>query len=131
MPEKRLSLVSLKRIFLMTTRNGGSSGLWRKGRKMDTNSLKRIEDIINEKVRPVIESHGGKIVLCGYENGIVTVSLQGACSGCPSSDLGTKGFIENILSTEIPEVERVELDYAVSPDLMAQARQILFGKRAG
>ena len=56
----------------------------------------KIADLLDEYVRPAVEQDGGFISLKKYEDGIVTVSLQGACSGCPSSSQTLKGGIEGL-----------------------------------
>ena len=63
--------------------------------------------------------------LDGYADGVVSVELLGACSGCPSADLSTRGMIEDILRAEVPEVTSVELTQAVDPELLAFARKLL------
>ncbi len=88
----------------------------------------RIETVLNEQVRPVLGSHGGQITLKGVQDGVVYVTLSGACSGCPSADLSTRGFIEDTLRAAVPEVERVELEHPVSDELLAFARRILSHK---
>ena len=85
----------------------------------------RIEAILEEKVRPMLRSHGGEVRLDGYADGVVSVELLGACSGCPSADLSTRGMIEDILRAEVPEVTSVELTQAVDPELLAFARKLL------
>jgi Fe-S cluster biogenesis protein NfuA len=71
----------------------------------------KIADLLDEYVRPAVEQDGGFISLKEYENGIVTVSLQGACSGCPSSSQTLKGGIEGLLKKMMPnEVKEVVAD---------------------
>ena len=89
------------------------------------NVEQRIEAILEEKVRPMLCSHGGEVRLDGYADGVVSVELLGACSGCPSADLSTRGMIEDILRAEVPEVTSVELTQAVDPELLAFARKLL------
>ena len=62
----------------------------------------KIADLLDEYVRPAVEQDGGFISLKKYEDGIVTVSLQGACSGCPSSSQTLKGGIEGLLKKMMP-----------------------------
>ena len=50
----------------------------------------RIVDILDEFVKPAVESDGGNIRFMSYEEGVVSVLLQGACSGCPSSTVTLK-----------------------------------------
>ena len=87
--------------------------------------LQRIEAVLDRKIRPVLQSHGGEVKLTGYENGVAYVELLGACSGCPSADLGTKRLMEEILRAELPEVER---EHPVSESLLGFARQLLQGE---
>ena len=70
----------------------------------------KIADLLDEYVRPAVEQDGGFISLKKYEDGIVTVSLQGACSGCPSSSQTLKGGIEGLLKMMPNEVIEVVAD---------------------
>ena len=62
----------------------------------------RIVDILDEFVKPAVESDGGNIRFMSYEDGVVSVLLQGACSGCPSSTVTLKQGIENLLKKMLP-----------------------------
>lgn len=68
---------------------------------------KEIQDIIDTKVRPAVAMDGGDIIFERFEDGIVFVKMQGACSGCPSSTLTLKSGIENMLKHYVPEVIEV------------------------
>jgi len=70
--------------------------------------IKQIKELIEMKVRPAVAMDGGDIVFHSFENGVVFLSLKGACSGCPSSTITLKNGIENMLKHYIPEVESVE-----------------------
>ena len=85
----------------------------------------QVEQILEERVRPMLHSHGGEVRLVDVRDGNVLVELQGACAGCPSADLSTKGFIENTLRAAIPELNAVELEQTVSDELLSFARRIL------
>ncbi len=62
-----------------------------------------------DKIRPVLQADGGDVELVDVsDDGVVQVRLQGACQGCPMSQMTLKNGIERILLTEIPEVKRVE-----------------------
>ena len=63
--------------------------------------------LLDEYVRPAVENDGGAIDFRSYEDGVVTVIMRGACSGCPSSTATLKGGIENLLKQHIPEVKEV------------------------
>jgi Fe-S cluster biogenesis protein NfuA len=67
----------------------------------------RIIETLEEYVKPAVEQDGGAIQFKSFKDGIVTVVLQGSCSGCPSSTLTLKSGIENLLKKLIPEVSEV------------------------
>jgi Fe-S cluster biogenesis protein NfuA len=68
----------------------------------------KVESAI-EKVRPSLQADGGDVQLVDVdENGVVKVSLQGACAGCPMSQMTLKMGIEKILKQNVPEVTSVE-----------------------
>ena len=68
---------------------------------------KKIIQILEEYIKPAVEQDGGAIQFESFEKGTVKVSLQGACSGCPSSMITLKSGIEKLLKRFIPEVEEV------------------------
>jgi len=59
------------------------------------------------KIRPALQADGGDVELVGVDDGVVKVSLRGACAGCPMSTMTLKQGIERILKEEIPEVKEV------------------------
>jgi len=61
-----------------------------------------------DKIRPMLKADGGDVELIDVKDGIVTVRLQGACKGCPMSQMTLKNGIERMLKKEIPEVKSVE-----------------------
>ena len=69
--------------------------------------VRRIKELIDTYVKPAVEMDGGNIEFQSFENGIVTVMLQGSCSGCPSSTITLKAGIEGLLTRMIPEVKEV------------------------
>ena len=71
-----------------------------------------IKSLLDEYVRPAVEGDGGAIDFIGFEDGVVTVALKGACSGCPSSTATLKGGIENLLKQHLPEVKEVVAENA-------------------
>ena len=74
-----------------------------------TDADKKIFELLEEFVRPAVESDGGAIDFQSFDEvtGTVTVVLKGACSGCPSSTATLKGGIESLLKTHMPEVQEV------------------------
>ena len=61
-----------------------------------------------ETIRPSLQADGGDIDLLDVtEEGVVTVELTGACSGCPMSQMTLKMGVEKRLQVLVPEVTRV------------------------
>jgi len=73
----------------------------------DSEIVTQIKALLDEKVRPAVAQDGGDITYHGFENGVVFLHMQGACSGCPSSTMTLKQGIENLLRYYIPEVTEV------------------------
>lgn len=68
--------------------------------------VEEIKEVIN-KVRPYLQNDGGDVEFKRFENGVVYVSLVGACSNCPMAVMTLEDGIENALTSEIPEVIKV------------------------
>jgi Fe-S cluster biogenesis protein NfuA len=60
-----------------------------------------------DKIRPMLKADGGDVELLEVKDGIVKVRLQGACAGCPMSQMTLKNGIERMLKKEIPEIKSV------------------------
>lgn len=73
----------------------------------DTEIVRRIKEMINNYVKPAVEMDGGNIEFKSYHQGVVTVMMQGSCSGCPSSTVTLKSGIEGLLKRMVPEVTEV------------------------
>ncbi len=69
--------------------------------------VKKIKELIDTYVKPAVEMDGGNIEFKSYDEGVVTVVLQGSCSGCPSSTVTLKAGIEGMLKRMVPEVKEV------------------------
>ena len=67
----------------------------------------QIKELLDTRVRPAVAQDGGDIIFHGFEDGVVFLQMQGACSGCPSSTATLKYGIENLLRHYIPEVVEV------------------------
>ena len=76
--------------------------------KPNDETVKKITNILDEKIRPAVARDGGDIKFKSFKNGIVTVELQGSCSGCPSSIMTLKQGVQNLLCHYVPEVKSVE-----------------------
>lgn len=66
-----------------------------------------IKQLLDTRVRPAVAQDGGDIVFHGYEDGVVSLTMRGACAGCPSSTATLKHGIENLLKHFIPEITEV------------------------
>lgn len=60
-----------------------------------------------DQIRPALQADGGDIELVNVNDGIVSVRLKGACSGCPMSTMTLKMGIERLLREKVPEVKEV------------------------
>lgn len=68
----------------------------------------RVQEAL-EKIRPALQADGGDVELVEVtEDGVVKVALQGACRGCPMSQLTLANGVERVLKEEVLEVQRVE-----------------------
>ena len=67
-----------------------------------------IKELIETYVKPAVEMDGGNIEFKSFDKGVVTVILQGSCSGCPSSTVTLKSGIEGMLKRMVPEVTEVK-----------------------
>lgn len=73
----------------------------------DGDVVHRIKELLENYVKPAVEMDGGAIQFKKFEDGVVTLMLQGSCSGCPSSMITLKAGIEQMMKRMIPEVEEV------------------------
>ena len=75
--------------------------------ELDESVEGKIKDLLEKYVQPAVESDGGFIAFKSFDNGIVTLSMKGSCSGCPSSQITLKSGIEGLLKRMVPEVMEV------------------------
>ncbi|GAA4041301.1 NifU family protein [Parerythrobacter jejuensis] len=69
--------------------------------------VEQINELLETRVRPAVAGDGGDIAYRGFKDGVVYLTLQGACSGCPSSTATLKHGIEGLLKHYVPEVVEV------------------------
>tara|TARA_B100001027_G_C16240059_1_gene318922 strand:- start:198 stop:746 length:549 start_codon:yes stop_codon:yes gene_type:complete len=74
----------------------------------EDDTIRRIIDVLDTKIRPAVARDGGDIKFKSFENGVVKVELQGSCSGCPSSVMTLKQGVQNLLKHYVKEVNSVE-----------------------
>ena len=88
--------------------------------------LKRIEAVLDEKVRPSLRAHGGEIQVDHLEDKVLYVKLLGQCAGCPSADLTNETLVEAEVVKALPElVQKVAVIQTVSDELWEQAKRLL------
>ena len=73
----------------------------------DAEVIEQIKELIETRVRPAVAGDGGDIRYRGFRDGVVYLTMQGACSGCPSSSATLKQGIEGLLKHYVPEVSEV------------------------
>ncbi len=73
----------------------------------DEETVTIIKDLIETRVRPAVAGDGGDITFKGYKEGVVYLTMKGACSGCPSSTATLQHGIQNLLRHFVPEVVEV------------------------
>lgn len=88
--------------------------------------LRKIEAVLEERVRPALRAHGGEIQIDRLEDGVLYVKLLGQCAGCPSADLTSETVVEAELVEALPElVRKVAVVQTVSDELWEQAKKLL------
>ena len=75
---------------------------------IDNDTVNKIIEVLDTKIRPAVARDGGDIKFKSFENGVVKVQLQGSCSGCPSSLMTLKQGVQNLLKHYVKEVNSVE-----------------------
>lgn len=76
-------------------------------RSEDAEIIAAINELLETRVRPAVAGDGGDIAYRGFRDGVVYLTLQGSCSGCPSSTATLKHGIEGLLKHYVPEVTEV------------------------
>ena len=74
---------------------------------VDTDIIRKIKELLERDIQPAVAMDGGFIAFAGFENGTVFLKMQGACSGCPSSQITLKQGVENHLKNHLPAVREV------------------------
>ncbi|WP_375164692.1 NifU family protein [Temperatibacter marinus] len=74
----------------------------------DAEIILQIKDLLDQKIRPAVAQDGGDILYHGFQEGVVYLKMQGACSGCPSATITLKQGVENLLKYYIPEIVDVQ-----------------------
>ena len=87
--------------------------------------IERINEVLEEKVRPALLSHEGDVQIVEYADEVLKIRLTGHCSGCPSARLTT----EELIAAEVQkalEYLKTEMEVnEISPELLDFARKLL------
>jgi Fe-S cluster biogenesis protein NfuA len=75
--------------------------------KTNEQVLEEAKKLLQSRVKPYVDSHGGAVEALNFDKGVLTIQLQGACSGCAGSTMTLKYGIENMLKHYIPEIQNV------------------------
>ena len=67
-----------------------------------------IQNILELRIRPVLQAHGGDIAFKAFKDGILWVELQGACNGCPGALNTLKGNVEHFMKLIVPQIKEVK-----------------------
>jgi len=93
------------------------------------NILQRIENVLDQDVRPALHTHGGDIRVQRFQDGVLIVKLLGQCSACPAAMETTESLVSATVTQAIPEIKEVVLDDSVDQGLLDFARKILSHNR--
>lgn len=69
--------------------------------------IRKIENLMDEQVRPALAAHGGNVEIVDLDNNKLFLRLQGGCQGCSSSSATLKDGIERLVKQTFPEIEEV------------------------
>lgn len=92
---------------------------------MDKELELKIQNVIKERVAPVLIAHGGNLEIVSFEDGVLGVRFLGQCAGCPSAALTIEEVVEKELTDAVPEIKSVELIQQTSQELIDFAKQLL------
>ncbi len=84
-----------------------------------------IHKLLEDLVRPALQSHGGDVEYVSYADGILKLRLLGRCASCPAANLTNETIIEGQLKEHMSDLKEVILVQEVSSDLLAQARAMM------
>ncbi len=94
--------------------------------------MDKLQAIIDTKVRPALQAHGGDIELVEFTaDGVLKVRLKGACAGCPGAQMTLADVVAAALQEAAPEVKEIVPVFEADEDLIRQALAILRKGRDG
>ncbi len=90
-----------------------------------------IEAVLDERVRPLLKSHGGNLEVLEVQNGTVRFKFLGCCAGCPAADLTNEALVQAELVGRVPGITSVVMVNGVSDDFLAEARRLMRARHGG
>ena len=93
-------------------------------------STTKLEQLLDELVRPALRAHGGDAELVSFQDGILPLRMLGQCAGCPAATMTNETLIEGQLMPLLPDLKEVILVHTVDDSLLAQARAMMQRARA-
>jgi len=85
----------------------------------DDDTVAMIKELLDTRIRPTVQEDGGDIVYMGFDDGVVKLKLQGACTSCSSSIVTLQNGVKNMLQFYIPEVVDIEQVMDEADDVQA------------
>lgn len=92
---------------------------------MDNTLRIKIEQVLDDRVRPKLLDHEGDIKIISFEDGILRVQLIGQCCGCPAANITTEEVVKKEVMEAMPEIKDVVLDDGITEDMILMAKQFL------
>lgn len=92
-------------------------------------TLEQIEEVLDARVRPMLEQHEGNLRILSYEDGVLRFRLLGQCANCPSAVVTAEELIAPPIKEALPEIREVVLDTSVSDETWNMAKAILKSRR--
>lgn len=93
-------------------------------------STEKLEQLLDELVRPALRTHGGDAELVSFQDGILRLRMLGQCAGCPAATMTNETLIEGQLMPLLPELKEVILVHTVDDSLLDEARALMRRARA-
>lgn len=92
-------------------------------------TLEQIEEVLDARVRPMLEQHEGNLQIISYQDGVLRFRLLGQCANCPSAVVTAEELIAPPIKEALPEIKEVILDSSVSDEIWNMAKAILKSRR--
>lgn len=92
-------------------------------------TLEQIEEVLDQRVRPMLEQHEGNLRILSYQDGVLRFRLLGQCANCPSAVVTAQELIAPPIKEALPEIREVVLVSSISDETWSMAKAILKQRR--